>query len=276
MKKGLCLLILSVLLIAVPEYSAVAANVHEDEYEPNDSLALAHDIGLWKYKLISATIHSESDKDYYKFYASKGDQLAIHLREIPANTDYDLYLFKDSYHYPAVASSERTGNQNEIIRFDVPESGRYIAAVLSKNGTYAGWGFYRLEFIDRIKSGYYTANLSPSSISSPGKGVASPLAVANLKNVSTIPDGAIVKSVSAEGTISPSLGHTYREVLNQEEGVWHTTVSGGTMFRDMKAELGLPVKTIWNVRYYSLAHSRSTWRSPQLKINYQYDQTYGW
>ncbi|EWH19794.1 30S ribosomal protein S5, partial [Bacillus haynesii] len=62
-----------------------------------------------------------------------------------------------------VGSSERTGNQNEIIRLDVPETGRYIAVVMSKDGSYDGWGFYRLEFIDRMKSGAYTANLSPSS-----------------------------------------------------------------------------------------------------------------
>ena len=60
-----------------------------------------------------------------------------------------------------------------------------------------------------------------------------------------------MKSVSAEGTIYPSLGHTYREVLNKEEGVWHTSVSGGTLFPDLKPELALPVKTTWNVRYYS-------------------------
>ncbi|EWH22776.1 PPC domain-containing protein [Bacillus haynesii] len=275
MKKSLFLFVFSVFLMAIPAFSA-SANVYEDEYEPNNSFAEAYDLGLWKYKTISATIHSESDKDYYKFYATKGEQLAIHLKNIPANTDYDLYLFKDSYGYPAVGSSERTGNQNEIIRLDVPETGRYIAVVMSKDGSYDGWGFYRLEFIDRMKSGAYTANLSPSSISSPGQGVFSPVAAINLANVSAIPEGAIVKSVSAEGSISPSLGHTYREVLNKEEGVWHTSVSGGTLFPDLKPELALPVKTTWNVRYYSLAWSSSTWRSPQLKINYQYDSTYGW
>lgn len=167
MKKSLFLFVFSLFLMAIPAFSA-SANVYEDEYEPNNSFAEAYDVGLWKYKTISATIHSESDKDYYKFYATKGEQLAIHLKNIPANTDYDLYLFKDAYGYPAVGSSERMGNQNEIIRLDVPETGRYIAVVMSKDGSYDGWGFYRLEFIDRMKSGAYTANLSPSSISSPG------------------------------------------------------------------------------------------------------------
>ncbi|KKB75470.1 MULTISPECIES: PPC domain-containing protein [Bacillus] len=275
MKKSVCLLMFILLLLSVPVYSA-SASVYEDEYEPNDSLASAYDIGLWKYKTISATIHSAKDKDFYKFYATKGEQLAIHLKNIPAGTDYDLFLFKDSYGYPAIDASERTGTQNEIIRFDVPETGKYIAVVSSKNGTYDEWGFYRLEFIDRMKSGTYTARLSPSAISSPGKGTVSPTAAVNLANDSAVPDGAVVKSVSAEGTISPSLGNTFREVLNKEEGVWHKTVSGGTLFPDIKLENGLPVKTTWNARYYSLAWSSSTWKSPQLKINYQYDQTYGW
>ncbi|MDI5788928.1 PPC domain-containing protein [Bacillus licheniformis] len=148
---------------------------------------------MWKYKTISATIHSESDKDYYKFYATKGEQLAIHLKNIPANTDYDLYLFKDAYGYPAVGSSERMGNQNEIIRLDVPETGRYIAVVMSKE-VHMTAGIYRLEFIDRMKSGAYTANLSPSSISSPGQGVVSPVAAVNLANASAIPEGATVKA----------------------------------------------------------------------------------
>ncbi|EME72742.1 hypothetical protein OZL92_15485 [Bacillus sonorensis] len=53
--------------------------------------------------------------------------------------------------------------------------------------------------------------------------------------------------------------------MNKEEGVWHKTVSGGTLFPDLKPELALPVKTTWNVRCYSLAWGSSTWKSPRLK-----------
>ncbi|WP_255265633.1 hypothetical protein [Bacillus sp. CX-1] len=55
MKKSLFLFVFSLFLMAIPAFSA-SANVYEDEYEPNNSFAEAYDVGLWKYKTISAPI----------------------------------------------------------------------------------------------------------------------------------------------------------------------------------------------------------------------------
>lgn len=248
---------------------------YTDSYEPNNDFDEAAYVGGWNYLILDpVTIESPQDYDVFKFYAIQGDRFAISLQNIPAGDDYDLYLFDASY--TLLASSWRAGNTNEIVRYDVPTSGYYYVVVAPYIVISNGDSFYRLNFIDRIKSGTYTASLSPSSVSSPGSGYYSPIASVNLTNNLVIPEGAIVKRIEALGTVSPSLGNTYRQVGNAIEGLWHTSISGSGLFPTITISNQLLVKTTWYARYYSLAMSSSTWSSIQLKIDYEYDQTFDW
>ena len=49
----------------------------------------------------------------------------------------------------------------------------------------------------------------------------------DLTNKSTIPVGAIVKSITTSGTISPSKGGILHKISSNQNNIWHTaTVEG--------------------------------------------------
>ena len=62
-----------------------------DQYEPNESISAATS-GV-QGKVIQATIHDETDMDFYRFEVTDNEPLSIILYNIPSGCDYDLYLF---------------------------------------------------------------------------------------------------------------------------------------------------------------------------------------
>ena len=273
MKKYLRLFLLVVISILVFSSMCYASSI--DEVEPNGTFDQAHNIGSWsEYNTVYGSIPSIDDTDIFKFSAYSGDRLAVRLNGIEAGNNFDLYLLNSNFE--VIGQSERANNANEIVRYDVPSTGSYYILVipLSTDG-YANDVYY-LTFYNRIKTGSYTATLSPTSISRQGSGTLSSTATVNLTNNTAVPTGATVRSVQAQGTISPTLGNTFRQVLNSAENVWHTSNQGGTSFTDITIDDQLPVKTSWSVRFYSLATLKSTWSSPKLNISYEYDQTLSW
>ena len=273
MKKYPRLFLLVIMSILV--FSSICYASSIDEVEPNDTVYQAQNIGSWsEYNTVYGTISGMDDTDVFKFSAYTGDKFAVRLNGIEAGNNFDLYLLNSNFE--VIGQSLRVNNANEIVRFDVPSADDYYIRVtpLSTDG-YANDVYY-LTFYNRIKTGSYTATLSPTSISRQGSSTPSSTATVNLTSNSSIPTGATVRSVQAQGTISPSLGNTFRQVLNTAENVWHTSNQGGTNFTDITIDDQLPVKTSWSVRFYSLATLKSTWSSPKLNISYEYDQTLSW
>lgn len=266
--------ILSILFSAFPVNSVVVAATF-DEIEPNDTLGQAQNIGSWsEYNSVWGAVYNSADVDVFKFSAYQGDRLAIRLNGMDTGNDFDLFVLNSNY--VTVGSSTRVGTTTEIVRIDVPTSGNYYIRVVPVSMNGINNDVYYMNFYNRFKSSSYTASLSPTSISSPGVGAYSPIASVNLTSNASIPNGAMVKRVEAQGTISPLLGNTFREVRNSIENQWHKSNQGGGSFADITIDDLLQVKTTWSVRYYSLAYSSSTWSSPKLKIDYEYDQTLDW
>lgn len=273
MKKCQRLFLLVVISILV--FSSICYASSIDEVEPNGTFNQAQNIGSWsEYNTVYGSISSIDDTDIFKFTAYSGDRFAVRLNGIEAGNDFNLFLLNSNY--DVIDQSVRTNNANEIVRFDVPSTGNYYILVLPLSTDGYSNDVYYLTFHNRIKTGSYTASLSPTSISRQGSGTLSSTATVNLSNNTAIPNGATVRSVQAQGTISPSLGNTFRQVLNATENVWHTSNQGGTSFTDITIDDQLPVKTSWSVRFYSLATLKSTWSSPKLNISYEYDQTLSW
>ena len=97
-----------------------------DIYEPNDSPAQAYG-PLTSGQVYEAYIWDATDPDdYYYFTPSATDIVQITLGHIPANCDYDVYIYYYDYdagQYNMVADSSELGNATENATF-TPVAGR--------------------------------------------------------------------------------------------------------------------------------------------------------
>jgi hypothetical protein len=102
-----------------------------DAYEPNDSLAVAYgplETGV----PIHATLATESDVDWYWLEADQGD-LTVTLSDIPAGTDYDLFLTDGDENI--YADSQSRGDTTEVIQVPVTAAGPFWIKVKSYSGS---------------------------------------------------------------------------------------------------------------------------------------------
>jgi hypothetical protein len=117
-----------------------------DVYEPNDSPAQAYG-PLTSGQVYEAYIWDTTDPDdYYYLIPSTTDAVQVTLGQIPANCDYDLYIYYYDYdegRYEQVASSRETGNATESATFP-PVAGRtYYIRVYPYSG-FSSQQLYRL------------------------------------------------------------------------------------------------------------------------------------
>ena len=111
-----------------------------DSYEPNNSCDQAYG-SLTRSQIYHSWI-SDYDlatykkSDYFYVDINTTNTINTYLTDIPAGTDYDLYLYRnpsDDPNNPA-AVSNRYGNEPETILYDPPATGRYYIRVYAYNG----------------------------------------------------------------------------------------------------------------------------------------------
>jgi hypothetical protein len=110
-----------------------------DSYEPNDSceqaygpLASGQTYPSWISGCDRATYKKS---DYFYIDISTTNAINIYLTNIPAGTDYDLYLYRNPWDDPdnPAAKSEGTGS-SETISYSPPDPGRYYIRVYGRSG----------------------------------------------------------------------------------------------------------------------------------------------
>jgi hypothetical protein len=271
-------------------------NGYYDTYEANNTLQTAYSVGTWNYKSVQGTIFNKyslsnpysDDIDYYRFYATAGDKLALYLHQTTFdNMPLDMKLYNGStYSQIGTGASGKVAN-TKIYRFNVPTTGYYIVSIAATPGDtlneHTAFDAYTLEFDARIASGSITASFSPTSLRNPGASLSSlgtpgyaPVAQLDLRSNSSVPDGATITSLQINGTMSPSLGNTYMELEPSSNGVVYTSVRDSGIFSSITASLNLPVKQLFYMDYYTYATSASTYSNLRAAINYTYDQTLNW
>ncbi len=116
-----------------------------DPYEPNDTPAQAYG-PLSSGQVITAYIWDATDRDdYYWFQTSTSTTVTITLTNIPANCDFDLYVYHYSHGgYEEVAWSDKSGSVSESVQFTAMAGTKYYIRVypyLGSSSTHP----YRLE-----------------------------------------------------------------------------------------------------------------------------------
>jgi hypothetical protein len=119
-----------------------AAQCPPDDCEPNDSFEEAYVVNVGEQ--YSAYICPSGDEDWFRFYASTGQEITVGLYglygDLPA--DYDLYLL-DPWATP-VAESASGGNAAEQIMHTAEQQGEYRIRVIGYMGAWSGMNAYRL------------------------------------------------------------------------------------------------------------------------------------
>lgn len=126
-----------------------------DQYEINDTPANATAISVGS--TCNATIHKESDVDYYKLTNYPGGVLTINLSNIPSGTNYNLELYNSSN--TRVEYSLNSGTTDEVINYNA-NAGTYYIKVFSASGANSK-SSYKLMTASRPNSVNLTCTVNP-------------------------------------------------------------------------------------------------------------------
>ncbi len=106
-----------------------------DSYEPNDTPAQAWG-PLASEKVYETYIWDATDQnDYYYFTPSTTSAVQILLSHIPANCDYDLYVYYYDEQYHQVAHSNQSGNIDESVKFNPVAGRKYYIRIYPYSGS---------------------------------------------------------------------------------------------------------------------------------------------
>ena len=253
----------------------------------NDSFSTAYSFGYWQYHSSGATILAEDQDDaYYSFRGNAGDRLYVRLS---VNSDYigsgmNLQIFDSNQVQipPTVFNIKNPTSPLAFIFANVNASSQGQTFYIKVNrGNFVGPMFFSIAMEDRISSANGTFDFTGIS-SNPGNpniltnpnGVDSSIITMDLTNKSTIPVGAIVKSITTSGTISPSKGGILHKISSNENNIWHTATVKGSGY-NINVSNALKVKQNWSFRYNQKATGASTMKNVKANINYEYDITEG-
>lgn len=108
------------------DFQSAQGDVKPDEYEPNNSLADAYDMG--DEQSLTANLHSLKDVDFYRFSLKRTSTVIVRLGEIPNGMDMDLYLLDEKGR--TIGRSEKSKNANEEITSNI-DAGTYVIKVMA-------------------------------------------------------------------------------------------------------------------------------------------------
>ncbi len=126
-----------------------------DIYEPNDTPSQAYGPLNSGQLYDQGYIWSEHDpEDYYYIIPTSNNTITIQLTNIPANTDYDLYVYHyDGNSYTKIEESSRSGTLDEEVQFAPTPGETYFIRIFPYKGWYSNQQPYHLEY---TQAKYYT------------------------------------------------------------------------------------------------------------------------
>ncbi len=118
-------------------------NVIYETTSSNDTFGTAQNLGNnFSEATIKGTFPSGDQNDYYKFNATKNDNMYIHLSSIPTGCDYDFYLYDKDY--VQLAYSNTSQDFGEFFSYTAPYTGTYYVLVRKWGGTPPANSRYKL------------------------------------------------------------------------------------------------------------------------------------
>ena len=221
---------------------------------------------------------------YFTFTANTNDKVyaSITLSQELKNTGVSVQIF-NSNQSPVSPIGTSVANPTSVIPFifanaDATTNSQTFYIKVTR-GTFVGDMLFPVSINKRISSGNGTFSFTgtasnagnPNVLTNPN-GVDSSVIYMDLTTNSTIPNGAIVKSITTTGTLNPSnLGGITHKILSAENNVWYTATVAGIF--GLTTSNNLKVAKKWSFKYNFKGTSSSTMSNVKAAINYEYDLT---
>ena len=254
----------------------------------NNTFGTAYPIGYWQYHGSTiCKLEAGKPEAFFSFTANTNDRVysSITLAQELLNTGVSVQIFNSSQ-LPITPVNSAIVNPTSITPFifanatSTANSQTFFIKVT--RGSYVGDMFFPVAVQNRIGTGVGTFNFTgtatnagnPSILTNPN-GVDSSVISMNLTTNSTIPTGAIVKSISTASTITPSMSGVTHKILSAQTNVWYTSsVSSATSgtFAITTAN-NLEVARTWSFKYNVKPKGASTMKNVKATINYEFDKT---
>jgi len=233
--------------------------------EGNNSIQQAYSIGSWEYHdSIIGKLNSNENEAYFTFMA-------------PSNTDKVYVRTWEGLSIEIVSSNGNSLRHSDNVEFpttfpyvNVDAESNYQTFYVRINRTSAtGDVYYSININNRIKTGYITSEFLGSAYN-PGGGDSNEISM-DLTNDDSIPNRAIIKSISTDGHLDESLGGVLHKLYATSEDTWYTAIVSGIFDIDTTYNIG--VKQIWRFKYNFQGTLPSTMTDVEASIQYQYDLT---
>ncbi|MDN5108095.1 hypothetical protein PJV93_11355 [Aliarcobacter butzleri] len=253
----------------------------------NDSFGSAHSIGYWEYHsstVAKLEVTKNQSDSYFSFRVKKGDRVyvRISLGKEYLNSGVNLQIF-DSNQSPKTPVETTVTNFDGLSGFIFQnidaESDSQTFYIKVNKGSYIGDIVFSVSVNKRIYSNIATFDFTGTA-SNPGNpnflnnpsGVDSSVISMDLRNKTTIPNGAIVKSITTAGNISSGKGALiYKISSNQNSSIWYQSTT--QMDYNISLNDKLEVKKIWSFKYNQKSAGASNMSKVKATINYEYDIT---
>ncbi len=252
----------------------------------NNTFATAHSMGYWQYHGSTiCRLKADQTEAYFSFTANTNDRVyaSVTLDQAYIGTSIEIFNNNQTSLNPA---SNEVINPTSLMRFifaranSTANSQTFFIKVT--RGSYVGDMIFPVAVQNRIGTGVGTFNFTgtasnagnPNILTNPN-GVDSSVIYMDLTTNSTIPNGAIVKSITTASTITPSMSGVTHKILSAQNNVWYTsTVSSATYGAyALTTANNLAVARKWSFKYNVKPKGASTMKNVKATINYEFDKT---
>lgn len=252
----------------------------------NNTFGTAYPIGYWQYHGSTiCKLEAGKPEAFFSFTANTNDRVyaSITLSQELVNTGAKVEIFNTTSLTSAISTGIKVVNPTSITPFifanatSTANSQTFYIKVT--RGTFVGDMIFPVSISKRIYSANGTFNFAgtasnagnPNILTNPS-GVDSSVIYMDLTNNTTIPNGAIVKSITTTGTLNPSnLGGITHKILSAENNVWYTAIVSGTF--GLTTSNNLKVAKKWSFKYNFKGKSSSKMSNVKATITYEYDLT---
>ncbi len=267
--------------------SALATTDENGAIIDNNTFATAYPIGYWKYHGSTVCrLKADETEAYFSFTANANDRVyaRIALSQELLNTGARIDIYNTSSQTRPIDSGVNVVNStySSFIFANADATTSQTFYIKVTRGNYVGDMFFSPSINNRIYSANGTFNFTgtasnagnPNILTNPN-GVDSSVIYMDLTNNTTIPNRAIVKSITTASTITPSMSGITHKILSAENNVWYTsTVSSATYGAyALTTANNLAVARKWSFKYNAKPKGASTMKNVKATITYEYDLT---